>query len=121
MSFKPTTGWRSKIRVLDVGDHALEFSSKGYLIIGIFPDLKAEDATTLFKTLYLSHQKQNKIKAQRFRYGKGTWFALIEAFENTVLSANHAEKDFSNHYIPYKKLMDGITVQLTPWNNCRHD
>jgi hypothetical protein len=88
-----------------VAKQAVEAFRKGYMILGVAPDLRQNKAESVLMEIYRKHSLSNPSckRSQRARWQD--WLPCILRFENAETSRDKAK---SQEFAHYRRLVDGI-------------
>ena len=88
-----------------VAKQAVEAFRKGYLILGVAPDLKQDKAESVLMEIYSKHSLPNPFSKRSQRARWQDWLPCISRFEDAETSEHKAK---SQEFAHYRRLVDGI-------------
>jgi len=92
--------WEAAIAQCAVAAHR-----KGYLLLAVAPDLKAEEAESVMAAKYKEHSEQRLPGKPKQRPRREDWLPLISEFEDAETSPHKAK---SQVFARYRRALDGI-------------
>ena len=89
-----------------IGNRAVEAYRRGYALLAVAPDLKADKAASVMAKIYRDHLRLYRPSRHKQRARWKDWLSIISEFEND--ETNSKKKAKSQVFVRYRRALDGI-------------